>query len=163
MVVSMFNSRTPPRAVFSEGLAFDLVPQWGERDEVGWTDLESAASSELGLLTGFEGAAVTAVIAPMFTGMALSLHVIPKGLMEADEVTALYEGAPKIQLYSRATRPLMPRSNLDRSRVALGRIRKDPVGYGLHLWAACDPLRLVASNAVELIATMLDDGHLLQG
>ena len=84
-------------------------------------------------------------------------------LMEADEVTALYEGAPKIQLYSRATRPLMPRSNLDRSRVALGRIRKDPVGYGLHLWAACDPLRLVASNAVELIATMLDDGHLLQG
>jgi aspartate-semialdehyde dehydrogenase len=38
-VVSLFNGKTPPRAVFSNGLAFDVMSQMGDLVE-GWTTVE---------------------------------------------------------------------------------------------------------------------------
>ena len=47
-------------------------------------------------------------------------------------------------------RELAVRRRVGQGRVAVGRLRDDPGGAGLHLWASCDPLRLVAANAVSL-------------
>ena len=46
-VVGMFNNSAPPRKIFSEGLAFDLLPSDGVVDDEGWTETERGVRDDL--------------------------------------------------------------------------------------------------------------------
>lgn len=161
-VIALFNNQEPPRSVFTEGLAFDLLPAWGALDAEGWTALEARAAEEAGALIGAEPRVlgITAVMSPIFAGMGLSLHAVTEGHMDLEDCRALLAAAPRITLLDRATKPLMTRARLDLDGLAVGRLRADPAGAGVHLWAACDPTRLAAVNAVELAVRIVENGYL---
>jgi len=161
-VVGLFNSSEPPRKVFPQGLAFDIIPAWGEVGAEGWTDYEQLVAADVGALTGIEprALAITAVMAPLFAGMGISVHIVTEGMVGIEEVKHLMEQAPRIALLESAIKPLMTRARVDVDTVAVGRLRADPVGAGVHLWAACDPTRLAAVNAVELAVQIANGGYL---
>jgi aspartate-semialdehyde dehydrogenase len=64
-VVALLNGQTPPRKVFQNGLAFDLVPQIGEADDSGWSDWERTVSEDVLAMTGLH-VQVTGVAVPLF-------------------------------------------------------------------------------------------------
>jgi len=161
-VVGLFNSSEPPRKVFPDGLAFDVIPAWGEVGAEGWTDYEQLVAQDVGVLTGMEprALAITAVMAPLFAGMGISLHVVTDGMLGLEEVKLLLSQAPRVALMEQEIKPLMTRARVDMDAVAVGRLRADPMGAGVHLWAACDPTRLAAVNAVELAVQIAAGGYL---
>ncbi len=150
-VVALFNSREPRRTVFPEGLAFDLPAVWGAVGEDGWSRMERRVAEETVTLLGLDRAvvAVTATLVPVFAGLALSLHVVTDGRLTAAGAHEAFAPLGTLQLVEHP-RELAVRRRVGQGRVAVGRLRDDPGGAGLHLWASCDPLRLVAANAVSL-------------
>ncbi len=154
-VAALFNSQTPPRKVFSGGLAFDLLPSWGE-EVGGWSRDELTSAAHAGRILGVDSARinVSMTVAPLFLGMALDLHLLTERAATAEHVAGLFREAPNIRLAER--RELQPRACTGSAELAVGRIRDDRAGLGVHLWAACDPLRLTAANAVALVAEFVD-------
>lgn len=161
-VVSLFNAGEPPRSVFPDGLAFDLLPAWGEVGPEGWTTYEQQIADEVGALTGLEPRAVamTAVMTPIFAGMGINLHVVTDGMLGVEETKLLLSQAPRVALMETELKPLMTRARVDLDAVAVGRLRSDPYGAGVHMWLACDPTRLAAVNAVDLAMQIVAGGFL---
>lgn len=155
-VIALFNQREPPRSTFPDGLAFDILPQWGPAVPQ-WTLGEGRASEEAGEVLGLppEAIAVSEVVVPVFAGMGLSLHVLTDGPLRAEGLRQLLEGGRSVRLFADDPRELMARRQLGRAWVAVGRLRDDPAGQGVHLWVAADPLRLTAANAVGLGLALL--------
>ncbi|MCB9743253.1 MAG: hypothetical protein H6741_07455 [Alphaproteobacteria bacterium] len=156
-VVAMFNSKDPPRKVFPGGLAFDLIPSWaasGEGSE-DWSSRELRAARDAGRVLGLDPrrVAVSEVVAPIFQGMGLSLNLLGAGPVPVGTVRDAFEDSPLVQL--EGGRKLGPRARAEEPVVAVGRLRTDPGGLGVHLWAAVDPLRLLAANAVSLAAELV--------
>ena len=154
-VAALFNSQTPPRKVFSEGLAFDLLPSWGD-DVGGWSTHELMGAVHAGRVLGIDPSRVNVslALAPLFLGMAVQLHLLTERPVTAGQVEELVRAAPNLALAEK--KDLQPRSCTGNAQLAVGRIRDDRAGFGVHLWAACDPLRLTAANAVALVAELVD-------
>ncbi|MCP4804366.1 MAG: hypothetical protein GY884_03375 [Proteobacteria bacterium] len=150
-VAALFNSVTPPRAVFEEGLAFDLVP--GGDD---WTTQELQTAATTGRVLGLDARRVdvTQVLAPLFLGLGVSAHLVTERPVMADAAKAAYEGGRGVTL--ERGRGLQPRTRTGEPGISVGRIRTDHMGLGLHVWAAADPLRLTAVNAVASLVDLVD-------
>lgn len=162
-VVSMFNHKEPPRRVFPSGLAFDLhtaVGPTGAATQDGWTESERRVASEVSVLTELPPSrvAVALAVAPIFSGVAASLYI------------ELEHEAPLAELQSRLaegrtvrmSEPLPgPRRLVGRSGLFVGRVRADPAGAGVHLWAVADNLRFAATgNAIAIATALWRDGLL---
>jgi aspartate-semialdehyde dehydrogenase len=158
-VVSLFNAKEPQRNVFPDGLAFDLPPAWGDVADDGWSRLEKDTAVEVITMLGMDRAVVgvTATVAPLFAGLALSLHLVAAGRLTASSAAEVVEAVGTLQLVE-DPRDLLVRRQLGQGRISVGRIREDPGGSGVHLWAACDPLRLVAANAASIAAAIVREG-----
>lgn len=158
-VVSMFNQSEAPRKVFPTGLAFDVLPQVGSTED-GWTATERRAIAETATLLGPPRfpLGVTAAVVPTFSGVAASLFVSFDVTPDLESVSRIIEAVPTLQLADPApgTRRLT-----GRARAVVGRLRRDPSGQGLHLWAAADNLRFGASsNALAIALGLWRDGRL---
>ncbi len=156
-VVALFNSGTPARKVFPDGLAFDLLPQIGSLDESGWTLEERKTTLEVArLLGGSLPVTVTEVAVPVFTGISATIRIrtaqqLDPALVErilADGGVQLPK-APGVRYLPR------PRRVDGKAFVQVGRIRRDPGGTGLHLWASLDNLRGTAAAAVAATGALL--------
>jgi len=158
-VVAMFNQGEAPRKVFPTGLAFDLLPQAGKA-ESGWTEAERRALAETTALLGPPRfpLGLTAVVVPTFSGVSASLFVSFDITPELDTVRQLIEAVPTLQ----HAEPVPGTRRLaGRPRAVVGRLRRDPAGQGLHLYAAADNLRFGASsNALAIALGMWRDGRL---
>jgi aspartate-semialdehyde dehydrogenase len=145
-VVALFNSGTPPRKVFEQGLAFDLLPAVGDVAPDGWTAREHRALGEVGRLLGVpvEGS-ITLTGVPVFSGISATLQLHPPGDVPLERIAqVLQQGG--VQVAAGAARQLpRPRRVEGQPFVHVGRIR---VGAGLHLWATMDNLRGTATVAV---------------
>lgn len=158
-VVASFNSKDPPRVVFPDGLAFNLLPTWGEVLPGGWTALETRVAEQAARLLGLvpQRFAVGVALAPLFAGMSLALHLRAEGQgFDAEQLTRALSTSERLRLVG--GRALTPRAQLERAGLALGRLRNDPSGDGVHLWVSADPLRLAASNAVAVAASLVERG-----
>ena len=158
-VVSMFNHSEAPRKVFPTGLAFDVLPQAGASED-GWTAVERRAIAETATLLGPPRfpLGVTAAVVPTFSGVAASLFVSFDVTPDLETVGQIIEAVPTLQLAdpTPGTRRLA-----GRARAVVGRLRRDPGGQGLHLWAAADNLRFGASsNALAIALALWRDGRL---
>jgi aspartate-semialdehyde dehydrogenase len=154
-VVTLFNSGTPPRKVFPEGLAFDLLPEVGELGADGWSAVEAQVSMEMERLFGDADVAATVVGVPLFSGIAATLHVRTKRSVPNELVIRLLADAG-LQ-FGKVGRPTpRPRRVEGEPLVHVGRIRQDPRGDGFHLVLAADNLRAAASVAVACGAALLD-------
>jgi len=157
-VVSLFNSRAPARKVFAQGLAFDVLPALGEPDLAGWTaDERRCAAASAALLDVAPSAlAVTSAVGPWFNGLCLALHVEVEPALSAEACREMLSGAPGLAVVAARALP-HPRGVDGSDRLHVGRIREDPAGRGVHLWAAADELRLGAANAVSILAALVED------
>lgn len=166
-VVSMFNQKEPPRAVFTTGLAFDLLPTLGavpprsDADPLeGWSEAERRVSAEVSTLTELLPTRVvlSVAVAPLFSGVAASLQVELEADVTLAEVQARLEASPTIRFAD----PLAgPRRLVGRAGLYVGRLRRDPAGTGVHLWAIADNLRFAATgNAIAIATAMFRQGLL---
>ncbi len=148
-VVAMFNSQEPPRKIFAEGLAFDVLPEDCTEDE--WSDRELQAAAEVEALLGIpsDKIAVSLATIPLFSGVVGALHIRGLGL---EEVEQALRDEPGLRAVARAAR-LRPRAIVDKLRtgVSYGRLRADPAGDGVHLWVLGDNL-MGAGGAVPVAA-----------
>lgn len=158
-VVAMFNQGEAPRKVFPTGLAFDLLPQAGQA-EAGWTEAERRALSETTALLGPTPfpLGVTAAVVPTFSGVSASLFVRFDITPDLDTVRQIIDAVPTLQ---HADPVPGTRRLTGRARAVVGRLRRDPSGQGLHLWASADNLRFGASsNALAIALGLWRDGRL---
>jgi aspartate-semialdehyde dehydrogenase len=160
-VVSLFNSRTPQRTVFPEGLAFDLEPAIGVPGQDGWTGHEDRCARQLAALLRVppERFAFTTLMGPWFNGICFSLLLETDAGLDAAQLERIYEAAPAVALATGSDPLPRPRRADGMAQIQLGRLRDDPGGGAVHLWAVADELRFgAAGNAVALLAALIEDG-----
>ncbi len=158
-VIALFNQKDPPREVFPTGLAFDVHAQIGE-DDNGWTGVERRLALEIASVIGWtpDRLGLTAVLMPVFTGIAVSLVVEFDHHPNLEGVRETLEQQPLIRM---ADALPGPRRVAGESPIFVGRLRADAVGEAVHLWAVCDNLRCAASgNALAIAHALWSDGHL---
>ncbi len=154
-VVALFNGQNPPRKVFPQGLAFDLLPQIGEPTSTGWTGEELRCVAEVARMTG-ERVDVTMVGVPVFSGMSVHLRVDVDETVPDERFLHLLEAAGlEVVPAMDARRTPRPRRVEGSSGVAVGRVRRAQGGRVLHLWASMDNLRATASAAVGIAAALV--------
>lgn len=154
-VVALFGGGSPPRKVFPAGLAFDLVEPPGQGEgRAGWSELELRIARETGSLLQVEPArlAIGVWMAPLFAGLALSLHLRFHGDPREDDLRAALERAEGVRYGD----PLpSPRRVPGRGGLYVGRLRPDPAGDGFHVQATADNLRFGATVPAIGAATAL--------
>ncbi|MFM2248822.1 MAG: hypothetical protein RL071_4897 [Pseudomonadota bacterium] len=158
-VIAMFNQAEPPRRVFPQGLAFDVLASPGEA-EGGWSAVERALAIDLGAITRAHpvAAVLNIVQVPIFAGMAATLQLKFSAAVDAATVGKALGAMPLVSL---SERPPGPRRLVGTTGVHIGRLRDDPLGQGVHLWAAADNLRMGASaNVVATALTLWREGLL---
>lgn len=150
-VVALFNNATPPRRVFPEGLAFDLIPQLGPADEDGFTPDERRVIDELGRLLGSSRPVdVQMLLVPVFSGF--SAHVVLHASRRApvELVTQiLADGGVRLSDDPAPRYVPRPRRTDGKPFAHAGRIRQTSDG-ALHLWLSMDNLATSAAVAVSL-------------
>jgi aspartate-semialdehyde dehydrogenase len=164
-VVSIFNSRKPSRKVFPQGLAFDVEPACDEPLPDGWTAMEAQVIAQLGRILGEDAPhfAITRAIVPCFTGSSLSLHLTSPEPFDVETFLDWIQEAPSIHLAPTAMLRDQPRPRRsDRGGgIQVGRLRNDPDGDGIHLWATTDELVFgAAGNAIAIVAGLQTTGRL---
>lgn len=163
-VVSLFNSRSPARKAFPQGLAFDVVPAVGEPGAEGWTTDERRCAEQSAALLELPAGhlAVSSVVGPWFNGLCLALQVELTPALGAEACRQRLASAPGIVLAGAAARDLPHPRGVDGSTdLHVGRLRDDPDGRSVHLWAVADELRFgAAGNAVAILAALIEDGLL---
>ncbi len=155
-VVALFNSQEPPRVCFPGGLAFDVLPAWGTG--ASWSTLERLVAYQVAGLTGLEPGqlGISVCVVPTFSGLSLSLHFSGLG-GNLESVEAALGSHPGLRVVNDTEGA--PLKQLGQPIVSVGRIREDPAGEGIHLWASCDPLRIAAANAVALALGLWDENR----
>ena len=158
-VVSLFNSKTPPRTVFPSGLAFDIHSQLGDLVE-GWTTTERRIALEVADVLGWkpEQALMGVVLAPVFGGVAANLTVEFDHAVNIDDITQLLDEAPGLRVGDPVPGP---RKVAGESAVYVGRLRVDPDAHRLHMWVCADNLRVGATaNALAIALALWGEGYL---
>lgn len=135
-VVASLTSQDPPRRIFPDGLAFDVIAEDTPAEE--WSVPERLAAEEVASLTGLapERIAVSLGTFPWFAGMVASLHL--RGV-DYDAAENALNDAPGLKGLSTSAK-LRPRAVAGRDVVAWGRLRADPGGDGVHVWVVADNL-----------------------
>jgi len=149
-VLALFNSSPPPRRVFPQGLAFDVLPGWGEPTDDGRTDLEQLAAEQVSrLLAPLDPGDVelTAVQVPVFSGISAIVTVdvtkrVPVDLVER----ILADGGVVLPEVPNPTEWPRPRKVEGKPFAHVARVRTTADG-ALQLFCAMDNLRTTAMAA----------------
>ena len=155
-VVALFNAGTPPRKVFADGLAFDLLPSAGGPVGEGLTPLEKRVQGELNALLGIEDAHVLTVGVPLFSGLSVELRIEPSKRPVPELVRQILVDAG-IQVAGAETPRELPRPRRVEGNPFpfAGRIRVDDRGEVLRIWASMDNLRGSATVVAGLAGLLL--------
>jgi len=151
--LALFNQQEPPEPeVFGRAVAFDCGP--GAEDDA---ERERRTITELARTLGAEVAVhLTGLQVPTFLGLGCALTLETRDALSARDAEAVLAKAPGVDVWTDdATGPSL-RAAAGRDRVLIGRVREDATRErGLALWLACDPVCLVATNAVKLAEARL--------
>lgn len=157
-VVALFNAGTPPRKVFPNGLAFDLLPALGSTvQEDGWTLRERQIAAQIARLVGTDAPIdVTQVGVPVFSGLAVELALTPARTIPTDLVLRILTDAGVALPESAGVRYLpRPRRVEGKPFTHVGRVRTGSDGRTLHVWGSADNLRATAAAAAAALAVLL--------
>lgn len=161
-VVALFNQGTPPRKVFPQGLAFDLLPASETIGDDGWTPQEERVAAQIARLAPSSAPHdVTLVGVPVFSGLSATISIaLDRPVMREIVLRILSEGGVRLP-ESAASRYLpRPRRVEGQPFAAVGRVRigtahPGRAGTTLHLWASMDNLRTAATAAVSAAGVLL--------
>lgn len=154
-VVSLFNSQPPPRRVFPQGLAFDLLPLVGATRPSGWTDRELLVAAEVARVAGLR-VDVTLVGVPVFAGVSAAIRLQGDDALDPDTVGRLL-GQAQVAVVPGADVRTIPRPRRVEGEAAaqVSRIRLGADGRSLHLWAAQDDAQAAAEAAGRCLEGLL--------
>jgi aspartate-semialdehyde dehydrogenase len=154
-VVALFNSGTPPRKIFPAGLAFDLLPEVGQRLESGVTVVELLAQTQLKRLLNEEvESSVSLVGVPLFSGVSAHIEITtPVGASIGQVARVLEDGGVVVTDGEPGPSSATPRKVEGQPFVHVSRIRCE--GNRLQLWATMDNLRAAATVAVANAGALL--------
>jgi aspartate-semialdehyde dehydrogenase len=148
--IALFNLQDPDEEEIEARVAFDCLPGIGEIEADGATRHEQVLARVLARLLGRDvPLALTSVRVPTFGGDGISLVIETERPLDVAGAQALLEKAPGVRVWPGDGGP-STRTTVGREAVLAGRIRRDPSGAGLQVWAAMDSLRLAALNGVRL-------------
>jgi aspartate-semialdehyde dehydrogenase len=157
-VVALFNNQTPPRKVFPNGLAFDLLPVVGASvADDGWAPRERAVAVQIARLVGEDDAFdVTLVGVPVFSGISAEVTFVPSRVVPVElALRLLADGGVQVPESGGVRYLPRPRRVEGRSHAHAGRVRIGADGRTLHLWGSMDNLRATAAAAVSSLAGLL--------
>lgn len=149
---ALYNYRDPPRKIFPEGLAFDVISSVGVMQEDGSTDQEQYAQRELASLLSLppERFDVGMQYVPIFSGLMVQLHVRMEQDLALSELEEIFQGIPGVVFGSK---PIGPKRLLGTESIHVGRLRLDGLGEGFHLWVAADN---IIAGAVRNVVSLLE-------
>jgi aspartate-semialdehyde dehydrogenase len=155
----LLNGRTPEGSGrFPAQIAFNVIPEVGERDADGTTGAERGLAFETQKILGDPEIKVnaTAVRVPVFFGDGLAVHLETREPLSPGRAEELLAQAPGLVL---ADLPTPAGAVADPERVAVGRVRADRTDpRGLDLWIAADNVRRgSASNSVDIVEVLVRD------
>lgn len=156
-VVALFSSGTPPRKVFPDGLAFDLLPAVGEPGEDGWTSREIRVREQLRRMLGVQWPMhITLVGVPVFSGISAQISIRSARQVPADLAERVLADAGVVFPETSGVRYLpRPRRVEGQPFVHAARTRNSEDGSSLHVWAGLDNLRGAATAAVAVGGALL--------
>lgn len=148
-VRALFNGETPPRRVFEQGLAFDVMPDTGGR--------EARAIEELAQILSLSPSHIEleTIGIPVFSGVSASVTIRPQRSVEPGLVARVLQDGGVIVSDDDMERSIpRPRRVEGKPFAHVGRVRVDPDG-ALRLWCAMDNLRTAATAAVASAGALL--------
>ncbi|MFT7521708.1 MAG: aspartate-semialdehyde dehydrogenase [Kiritimatiellia bacterium] len=157
-VTALFNVSTPPRRVFPQGLAFDVMPVVGELEPDSVTDAERRAVAQVQALLGGLPTQVTVVGVPVFSGLSAELRIQTHRRIMPDLISQILEDGGVLLSDDPGARYVpRPRNVEGEALVHAGRLRVSADGTVLRMWVALDNLRATATVAVGTTAALLRD------
>ncbi|MGL5719278.1 MAG: aspartate-semialdehyde dehydrogenase [Alphaproteobacteria bacterium] len=149
------------KEVFSQQIAFNLIPQIGSLNLAGDSDEEKKVKEEVQKILACEiPIAVTCVRVPVFVGHAMSVWVELEEELSGTDVRSLLQKAPSLQVSVREKeadgKPFTPLDCAGDDIALISRVRRDKSSpNAFSLWICCDNLRKGAALNALQIAEML--------
>ena len=156
-VAALFGAKEPPRKVFPNGLAFDVISTFGNLQQ-GWTDPERRVAIEVASLLKMspKQIALSLQVIPVFAGVILCGRISFLKEISHEDLVDAFSNGKQLEV---GDPPPGPRRLVGRKSIYIGRIRKDPLEDCYHFWAAADNLRAGAvDNAILLAYHYWDQG-----
>ncbi len=147
--------------VFQHQIAFNLIPQIGGFDEVGYSSEEMKLQNEGRKIMHLPELKVscTCVRVPVERSHAISAVVVTEDYLDLDDVRKAIAEAPGAKLYDDRDNKVypMPSVTSDQDIVFVGRIRRDLVHEnGINLWCCGDQVRKgAATNAIQIAELLI--------
>ena len=152
----LHEGKQPNAEVFSHQIAYNLIPQIGGFDEMGYTSEEMKFQNESRkILSDSElKDSCTCVRVPVLRSHSISMNIELTNEMSVQQAKELINAFEGVQVSDTYPTP-METSNQD--TVFVGRIRKDlTCDKGLALWCCGDQIRKgAASNAIEIMEALM--------
>lgn len=154
------NDEIEPK-VFQHQIAYNLIPQIGGFDEVGYSSEEMKLQNEGRKIMHLPELKVscTCVRVPVERSHAISAVVVTEDKLDLNEVRKAISEAPGAKLYDDPDNSVypMPLVTSDQDIVYVGRIRRDLVNdKGINLWCCGDQVRKgAATNAVQIAQLLI--------
>lgn len=154
------NEEIEPK-VFQHQIAYNLIPQIGGFDEVGYSSEEMKLQNEGRKIMHLPELKVscTCVRVPVERSHAISAVVVTEDKLDLNDVRKAISEAPGAKLYDDPDNSVypMPLVTSDQDIVYVGRIRRDLVNdKGINLWCCGDQVRKgAATNAVQIAELLI--------
>ncbi len=152
----LHEGKQPNAEVFSHQIAYNLIPQIGGFDEMGYTSEEMKFQNESRKILSDSELKVscTCVRVPVLRSHSISMNIELTNEMSVQQAKELINAFEGVQVSETYPTP-METSNQD--TVFVGRIRKDlTCDKGLALWCCGDQIRKgAASNAIEIMEALM--------
>jgi len=159
---ALFNHQEVKAEVYSKRIAFNVLPHIDVFMDNGYTKEEMKMVWETRKIMEDENIMVnaTAVRVPVFYGHSEAVHIETQKKITADEVRALLEKAPGVQVIDRREPGGYPTAidAAGQDATLVGRIRED-ISHprGLNLWVVSDNVRKGAAlNSVQIAEILIE-------
>jgi len=159
----LLNQQTITPRIYSQQIAFNVLPHCDDFEENGYTREEMKIVWELRKLFENPHLAInpTTVRVPVYIGHSAAVHIETEDKLSVAQAIALLENAPSIKTYTGSFPYPTPKDAAGNDFVHVGRLRQDiSHEHGLNLWIVADNLRKGAAlNAIQITDHLLKHEH----
>jgi len=157
---SLLNAKPIKPGVYSQQIAFNVLPHCDELEENGYTREEMKIVWETQKIFDDKKIVInpTAVRVPVFFGHSAAVHIETRNNISLKQALALLKKAPGVKLMTgKHQYPSPVRDAAGKDEVFVGRVRQD-ISHknGLNLWVVTDNVRKGAAlNAVQIAEELI--------